>query len=71
MDLVKAATGLQQANLASRVQIAVARKILDQQESQGAAALQLLEAASRGTSAAGDELVAAATGLGSQLDTYA
>ncbi len=52
----------------SQVQFAVARKIMDQQQLQGAAAVKLIEAASKGASA-GDALVAAATGLGGELDT--
>ena len=49
----------------------VARKILDNQQMQGAAAVKLIEAASRGVTTAGDSLVAAATGLGGCVDTYA
>ena len=56
---------------ASRVQFAVARKVLDQQEQQGAAAIQLIQAAAKTGAAAGDQLVAAATGFGASLDTYA
>ena len=74
MDLVTLATGLQQAKLTSEVQFAAARKILQQQNQNGAAALQLLEAAGSGVDQglqAGDPLVAQATGLGGQVDTYA
>ena len=63
--------GFKQAQLASRVQFAVARKILDQQEQQGAAAIQLVQSAAKTGAAAGDQLVAAATGLGGTLDTFA
>jgi len=70
MDLVGTFTALQQSRLAENVQISVARKALDAQRQQGAAALQLLQAASP-TPTAGDSLAAKATGLGSQLDTYA
>lgn len=70
MDLTAGIVGFKQAQLASRVQFAVARKILDQQEQQGAAAIQLIQAAAKTGATAGDELVAAATGLGTSLDTY-
>lgn len=70
-SLVSAAVGLQQAKVASQVQYAVARKLLDSQQQQGAAVIKLIEAAAAGPAKAGDELVAAATGLGAQLDTYA
>jgi hypothetical protein len=69
--LVSAAVGMQQAKIASQVQFAVARKMLDNQQLQGAAAIQLIEAATAGPAKAGDALVAAATGLGGSLDTYA
>jgi len=55
----------------SQVQYAVAGKILDQQRSDGAAAVQLIQAATSGASRAGDQLVAAATGLGGTLDVQA
>ena len=55
----------------SRVQIAVARKVMENQRMNGAAALKLLDAAANGFAAKGDALVAAATGLGGSLDTYA
>ena len=67
MDLVNAAVGLQQAQLTSEIQIRVARKILDSQDQQGAAAVQLIDAAEAGTNNAANALVAA-TGLGGQLD---
>ncbi|MBC8105830.1 MAG: putative motility protein [Anaerolineae bacterium] len=70
MDLATSFSNLSQANTMSKVQIAVAQKVMDNQKMQGAAALELLNAASSGLSKAGDELVAAATGLGSRLDTY-
>jgi hypothetical protein len=71
MDLVSAFSGMQQAKIASQVQYAVAGKILDQQRSAGAAAVQLIEAATAGANGAGDQLVAAATGLGGTLDVRA
>lgn len=70
-SLISAAVGLQQAKVASQVQFAVARKMLDNQQLQGAAAVKLIQAATRGPTQAGDALVAAATGLGGSLDTYA
>lgn len=70
-SLVSAAVGLQQARVSSQVQFAVARKLLDHQQLQGASVVRLIEAASQGVAKAGDELVAAATGLGAQLDVYA
>ena len=69
MDLVSAFTGMQQANVANQVQYAVAAKSMDVQRMQGAAAIQLLQAAS-GAGKGGDAMVAAATGLGGTLDTY-
>ena len=71
MDAVSGAMDLQAAKTISEVQMRVARKILDNQEMQGAAAIKLIEAASRGVATAGDSLVAAATGLGGTVDTYA
>lgn len=70
MDLVNAVVGFKQAEMASRVQYAVARKLLDSQKQQGAAVVQLIQAAGQISTQAGDELVAAATGLGGNLDTY-
>ena len=70
MDLVSGIVNFKQAQLASKVQYAVAGKILDQQEQNGAAVLKLLDAASMNSSKAGDSLVAAATGLGGAIDTY-
>ena len=70
MDLVNAISGLQQAKVTGKVQLAVAKKVMDIQRMQGAAAVKLIQAASEGVNKAGDELVAAATGLGGSLDTY-
>ena len=53
-----------------QVQIAVAAKIMNMQRLEGNAAVQLIDAASQGVSKAGDQLVATATGLGGQIDTY-
>ena len=71
MDLVNAVTGLQQAKVFSQVQYAVAGKILDSQRLDGNAAIKLIQAASDGVNKAGDQLVAAATGLGGELDVTA
>jgi hypothetical protein len=71
MELTSAISGLQQARTTSAIQMKVARKVLDVQEFQGQAAVQLIEAASRTTAKAGDALVAAATGLGGNLDVAA
>jgi hypothetical protein len=70
MDLTAAVSGLQQAKVIGDVQIAVARKLLDQQRLDGSAAVQVIEAATTGVDGAGDQLAAAATGLGGTLDTY-
>lgn len=71
MDLVNAISGMQQARAISQVQIAVAAKVMDMQRMQGSAAIALLNAASSGVNKAGDEMVAAATGLGGNVDVYA
>jgi len=68
--LMTGIVNFQQAALMSEVQVSVARKILDNQQMQGNAAVQLIEAASRTTAQSGDQMVAAATGLGGSLDTY-
>jgi len=68
MDLISSILATKQASNASQVQYAVAGKILDQQRMQGDAALQLVQAASK--VGPGDAMVAAATGLGGQIDTY-
>ena len=70
MDVVGASANLQRAESISKVQVAVARKVLDAQRMEGAGALKLLEAAMVGIEKAGDKFVAAATGLGSHIDTY-
>ena len=54
----------------SGVQMRIARKVLDVQEFQGAAVLKLIDAAGSAAAQAGDGLVAAATGLGGEIDTY-
>jgi hypothetical protein len=70
MDLTSAICNLQQSQVLGRIQIAVARKLLDTQQAQGAAAVKLIQAASDNSSKAGDALVAAATGLGGMVDTF-
>ena len=71
MDLTSSIVGMKQAQVMGEVQMRVARKMLDMQEMQGASAVALIEAAGKVGDSAGDSLVAAATGLGGQLDTYA
>ena len=71
MDLVSAIVGMDQAQAMSSVQIAVAKKMLDVDRSQGNAAVQLIQSADREVTTSGDALVAAATGLGGSIDTYA
>ena len=71
MDLTAAITNFQQAKVTSAIQTQVARKVLDMQEFQGAAVMKLIEAAGKTASGAGDALVAALTGLGGEIDTYA
>ncbi len=68
--LTAALSNFQQAKTISNVQMAVAKKVLDTQKLQGNAAVKLIQAASKGFNQAGDELVAAATGLGGEIDTY-
>jgi hypothetical protein len=70
MDLTSSISNLQQSQTMGQVQIAVAAKIMNMQRMEGNAAVQLIDAASQGVSKAGDQLVAAATGLGGQIDTY-
>lgn len=71
MDLVSAITSMDQAQAIGSVQMAVAKKMLDMQQFQGDSAVQLIQAAGQSMNKAGDALVASATGLGGQLDTYA
>ncbi len=62
---------MKQAQVMGQVQMRVAKKVMDMQKMQGAAAVQLIKAAGQVATAAGDSLVAVATGLGGALDTYA
>ena len=68
MDLTTAISDFQQAKVMGAVQARVARKVLDMQEFQGAAVVKLIEAAGATAAKAGDVLVAAATGLGGEID---
>jgi hypothetical protein len=70
MDLINAVVNFKQAELTSKVQYAVARKLLDSQQLQGSAAVRLIEAAGKTAQRGADELAVAATGLGSQIDLY-
>lgn len=69
--MVNALTNLKTAEIHAQINTRVARKVLDAQKMEGAAALKLLESASNGIAKAGDALVAAATGLGGQIDVRA
>ena len=71
MDLVSAITNFDQSAAIGSVQMAVAKKVLDMQQFQGDAAVKLIQAAEQSMNSSGDALVAAATGLGAKLDTYA
>lgn len=68
--LVQGAVNSKAAENASHVQMAVAKKIMDSQRMDGQNVLKLLNAATAGPAAAGDQLVAAATGLGGSIDAY-
>jgi hypothetical protein len=70
-DLTTGIVAFQQASVASQIQFAVARKVLDSEQAQGDAAVKLVQAATQNFNQAGDQLVAAATGLGGQIDAYA
>lgn len=71
MDLTAGIVNMKQAQVMGQVQMRVAKKMLDTQQMQGAAMVNLIDAAGKVATAAGDSLVAAATGLGGALDTYA
>jgi hypothetical protein len=53
----------------SRVQYAIARKVLDSQQQAGQAIVGMIRSAGEVASKAGDSLVAQATGLGGLIDT--
>ena len=71
VELTAAIVNMKHAQTMGKVQMSVARKVLDMQEMQGAAAVKLIDAAGKIAASAGDSLVAAATGLGGAIDTYA
>ena len=70
-SLTAGIVNLKQAQTMGQVQVRVAKKVMDVAEQQGAAMVQMIQAAGATAARAGDELVAAATGLGGTLDTYA
>ncbi|HEX8915417.1 MAG TPA: putative motility protein [Humisphaera sp.] len=69
MGLAAAFSSIQQGRVSDQIGVAVAKKAMDAQRQEGAAALQLLQAASQG--GPGDALAAQATGLGGQIDVRA
>ena len=71
LGIVNAAVAMKRSQTLSQVQVAVAKKVMDNDRMNGTAALKLLDAATQNTSLAGDRLVAAATGLGGNVDVYA
>jgi hypothetical protein len=68
MNLTNAIVGLQQAQLTSQIQIAVAKKILDVEQTNGGDATELLDSAEQGFSRSADALATLATKLGGNLD---
>jgi hypothetical protein len=74
MDMVSASVGMRQSQQMSQVQYAVAKKMMQNDQMQGAAAVKLIQAASANANRAiqaGDALVAQATGLGGKCDICA
>ena len=71
MDLVSAVTDFQRTATMSSVQMAVARKVLNAQRADGAAAIKLIQAATEGFEQAADNMTAAAMGLGGSIDVAA
>lgn len=71
LGLVNSFTQMKQVENLSKVQVAVAKKVMDVDKMNGAAALKLLDAATNSSSMAGDALAASATGLGGNVDVYA
>jgi hypothetical protein len=71
MDLVGAISNLQTSKALGEVQLRVARKILDDQKLQGAAALKLIQAADQGVGKATEAVAAQANALGGMLDVRA
>jgi hypothetical protein len=68
MDLTTAIVDFQQQALMSKIQIAVAGKVLDQEQTNGDAAVQLIQSAENGFDSSADVLSSAAIGLGGNLD---
>jgi hypothetical protein len=71
MDLTATFSGIQSARIRGEVNMAIAKKVMDTQKQSGANILQLLSSATQGAPGSGDAMVAAATGLGGAVDTYA
>lgn len=67
MDDIAAISGLQQASTIAQIQTTVARKILDNQQLQGQAAVKLIEAASQ----TADKATSGAVDALGHLDTLA
>jgi polysaccharide deacetylase 2 family uncharacterized protein YibQ len=70
-DITSGIIAFKQATLTSEIQYKVAAKMLDTERDNGNAILQLIDAAGKNAQQGGDALVAAATGLGGSVDTYA
>lgn len=70
-NLINAAISFKQASNMTKVQYAVARKLLDNQKLQGASIVKLIDSANANQVKAGDAMIAAATGMGGLVDTYA
>lgn len=68
MDLVSSISNWQQSQIQSNAQMLVMGKVLDSERQQGAAVLQLLQAASPGTQGSNPF---AEMGLGNQIDVQA
>lgn len=68
MDLVGAIVNMQASSAVGAVQIRAAKKLLENDQMQGAAALKLIESAANGTNEAGNAVAAQALGLGGMLD---
>ena len=71
MDLVSAAVNLSTALALSKVQYAVAAKVLDTADQQGQAAVELIEAAAEMMDQATADMLEAAEQLGASLDVMA
>ena len=71
MDFIGAVANFQSSQVMGELQLRAARKMLDNEQLQGSAAVKLIEAAANGVNNAGDALAAQATGLGGALDVTA